>query len=193
MSNWKYKVVPKLEAVARGLPMWVHYEEEDALEEVNELNAGDYHPEDVLLDPHSEKEVTEWTDQACGVGAWAVVLDSAPVDHKITRAAADRKARIGLIPEAAILGEADAFTYGAEKYAEGNWSRAASDPTARVRYAEGVVRHALRIIAGEVLDSESGLPHWDHIRAGAAMGRETDPEVRGKRFIWNSPTREGAQ
>lgn len=96
-------------------------------------------------------------------------------DEKITRAAADRKVPLRLLPRWSVVAMARAFEFGALKYKKDNWKNARKDPEAKFRYAEAVVRHALAIIDGEDFDPDSGLPHWCGILASGAIGYETDP------------------
>jgi hypothetical protein len=75
------------------------------------------------------------------------------------------KAPISLIPVEAILAEAQAFDYGAKKYAKHNF-RLGMDHT---RVLDAAMRHILAIVAGEDTDPESGLPHYAHARACLGM------------------------
>lgn len=213
----RYKVVPVAEAERLRLPCWVEHRYQEALDEAAHQTRKDENVGVVLY--HPDHEAADWSRALRENGPWAVVEDRDPprwsaadvvnlevgltgshvkADQKVTRAAADGKARVELLPSDAVLALADVFTYGALKYQEDNWRLAADDPTGRKRYAAAAIRHALAIIKGEVLDPESGLPHWDHLGASAAMGREIDPETRGKRFTMKvppvpvGPSREGA-
>lgn len=74
------------------------------------------------------------------------------------------------------------FEYGAQKYAAWNWAKgmAWSVPVGCI------LRHAL---ADEVLDEESGLPHWGHMLCNVIMlvhFEETYPEGddRPQAVIW---------
>ncbi len=50
-------------------------------------------------------------------------------------------------------------TYGAAKYTDNGWLEV---PQGEQRYADAMHRHLLRHMTGEVLDSESGIPHLAH-------------------------------
>ncbi len=75
------------------------------------------------------------------------------------------KAPLHMIPEDAILGMAQAFAYGAQKYDRFNYRNGLS----YTRLTDSLGRHTLAFLAGEDLDPESGLPHTYHILANAAM------------------------
>lgn len=49
--------------------------------------------------------------------------------------------------------------FGAKKYAPDNWKNV---PEAKKRYFDAFMRHFSAYQAGEILDTESGLPHLDH-------------------------------
>lgn len=55
---------------------------------------------------------------------------------------------------------ARASQYGANKYSWDNWSKV---PDGIERYSDALLRHLAREAAGEILDSDSGLPHHAHI------------------------------
>lgn len=67
------------------------------------------------------------------------------------------KLRFDLIPAIATEGLAAVLTYGAKKYKPNNWRSV--DPE---RYVAAFERHWHAYISGELLDSESGLPHLAH-------------------------------
>lgn len=115
-------------------------------------------------------------------GAVRAVKAEPAADEKITRAAADRKAPIRLIPYHAVVALSRAMEYGAAKYAKDNWKNARTDPEAKYRYAEAAIRHAFAIINGEDIDPESGLPHWSHLLACGAIGSQVDPVTMGQDF-----------
>lgn len=75
------------------------------------------------------------------------------------------KAPLHMIPEDAILGMAQAFAYGAQKYGEYNYRNGIHT----TRLTDSLGRHTLAYLAGENDDPESGLPHTYHILANAAM------------------------
>ena len=53
---------------------------------------------------------------------------------------------------------ANVGAYGAKKYGQSNW-RGGSE---YMRYLGSIIRHVARVIRGETLDRESGLPHLAH-------------------------------
>lgn len=65
----------------------------------------------------------------------------------------------------ALTTAAHVFTYGAKKYAAWNWIKGMqwSVPLACAQ------RHALAMMGGELLDSESGLPHEGHLACNIIM------------------------
>lgn len=68
------------------------------------------------------------------------------------------KDRWDLLPTGAIRSVVKVLTYGARKYAPGNW---AVVPNARERYYAAALRHVTAWWDGEKLD-ESGFPHLAH-------------------------------
>lgn len=69
------------------------------------------------------------------------------------------KPRWDLLPLRAIAPIVDVITYGARKYAPGNWKKV---PFAKDRYFAALLRHLEAYQRGERLDPESGLPHLAH-------------------------------
>lgn len=67
------------------------------------------------------------------------------------------KLRIDLVPPGAIEALAAVLTYGAKKYKPNNWRSVEAE-----RYVAAFERHWLAYRQGELLDSESGLPHLAH-------------------------------
>lgn len=75
----------------------------------------------------------------------------------------------------ALQAVAAVTTFGANKYAPRSW---ATVPDARERYTDALFRHQLAQAAGEVTDSESGLPHASHIAWNALALLEMDTNTR---------------
>lgn len=60
----------------------------------------------------------------------------------------------------AINGVCIVGTFGANKYARGNWKLVEN---AKQRYSDAMVRHMISKGQGEITDQETGLPHSHHI------------------------------
>lgn len=81
------------------------------------------------------------------------------------------------VPLWALRGVARVFDYGAQKYAPGNWIRAAQeeDPTKALEdYLSAAERHWSEIQEADdwaSIDEESGLPHVDHLICSLIMLR----------------------
>lgn len=69
-----------------------------------------------------------------------------------------------LIPPLAELEMAKVLTFGAEKYAPGNWKKIEPE-----RYVSAAMRHINAIRQGELVDSESGCHHAAHLMCCAAF------------------------
>ena len=69
------------------------------------------------------------------------------------------KPRYDLIPPGVLWDLARVLTYGAEKYAPGNWAKV---PDAEARYYAALMRHLEAWRMGVVVDEESQLPHLAH-------------------------------
>ena len=76
----------------------------------------------------------------------------------------DGKLRYDLTPAIAIEGIAAVLTYGAKKYKPNNWRSV--DPQ---RYVGAFERHWQAYMRGELVDSESGLPHLAHCMTNLAF------------------------
>lgn len=61
---------------------------------------------------------------------------------------------------------ANVFAYGVKKYGRPFSYRDGIPPT---ELLSAIFRHAIKIQEGELLDEESGLPHWAHIAANGIM------------------------
>ena len=68
------------------------------------------------------------------------------------------KARLDLVPTAAIEQIAQVLTFGAGKYGDNNWCRGARWG----RYYSALLRHVFAWWRGENLDPETGLSHLAH-------------------------------
>ena len=99
-------------------------------------------------------------------------------DKKIDQAKG--KADLGLIPLRALFGASRVFSYGAKKYAEGNFYEAFLEDGAGRRYISALLRHCSEMQEPNGLhtpsslaerDEESGLPHIDHAICGLLMLR----------------------
>lgn len=69
------------------------------------------------------------------------------------------KVRVDLLDPIALEALAAVLTFGAKKYAAHNWRGGISYS----RLLGGLFRHGFAVLRGEDIDSESGLPHIDHL------------------------------
>ncbi len=69
------------------------------------------------------------------------------------------KPRFDLLPIEPIAWIVDVLTFGAKKYAPGNWMHV---PDAENRYFAATLRHLFAWRGGERLDTETQLPHLAH-------------------------------
>ena len=74
------------------------------------------------------------------------------------------KTRWDLVPLDMIEGVAEILTFGAQKYTEGGWKEVRN---AKERYYSAMMRHYKQMINGELIDTESGQPHWKHFLTNA--------------------------
>ncbi len=81
------------------------------------------------------------------------------------------KPRYDLLPPVAIDVVARVLTFGAQKYAPGNWRRVAHG---RHRYPAAALRHIFAYLRGETHDSETGLPHLAHAACCLLFSIELD-------------------
>lgn len=81
------------------------------------------------------------------------------------------KPQFGLIPQNALLEVAKVMTYGAKKYAPGNWKKV---DDAHARYVEAALRHINAHLRGLRMDDESNLKHLAHAVASLMMAMESD-------------------
>ena len=80
------------------------------------------------------------------------------------------KLRLELIPPEAIEMLGEIYTYGAQKYGEGNWTKGFQPG----RLIAAARRHDIALAKGEINDPDSGLPHAAH----AAWNYLTDEILR---------------
>lgn len=70
------------------------------------------------------------------------------------------KPQMDLVPLCSMYAVAQVMTFGAKKYSPNGWKTV---PNAVPRYTAALLRHLTAIQLGEVIDPDSGLPHWDHV------------------------------
>tara|TARA_R110001606_G_scaffold130742_1_gene266300 strand:+ start:395 stop:715 length:321 start_codon:yes stop_codon:yes gene_type:complete len=73
------------------------------------------------------------------------------------------KNRLGLVFGGfanALLGVGKVGTYGSLKYTDNGWCEV---PDAIERYTDALLRHQMALLAGETIDSDSGLRHVDQV------------------------------
>lgn len=75
------------------------------------------------------------------------------------------KLLMSLIPQKVIDALGSTLTYGANKYGKNNWKNC---PDISL-YEDALLRHIGAWRRGEMLDSESGLPHLHHALANLAF------------------------
>lgn len=85
------------------------------------------------------------------------------------------KPQLDLLLNPGAVTIAKALTYGAKKYGRHNYL--AGKGLEYSRLAAAAARHLTAWLAGEAVDSESGLPHLAH--AGASIVMLADLEARG--------------
>lgn len=105
-------------------------------------------------------EETDVKEDGATVARGAVKYDSGK--------APSYRGAIGYFPTA-ISGVASVSSFGATKYAWNGW-RYVDDGINR--YTDAMVRHLVSEAKGEVLDSESGLPHAFHVAWNALARAE---------------------
>ena len=66
--------------------------------------------------------------------------------------------------------------YGAKKYDRDNWKKACPK---RLDLMDSLMRHAMKIIAGESVDPESGLPHIGHLMCNAMFYSYWEQKTNG--------------
>ncbi len=85
------------------------------------------------------------------------------------------KPRWGLLPTKALGAIVGVLTFGAQKYAPGNWRRVEK---ARDRYYDALLRHLTAWHEGEVTDPESGMHHLAH--AGCCLLFLLELDITGR-------------
>lgn len=76
------------------------------------------------------------------------------------------KVRMELVPLSVVENIAKVLTYGANKYYDNSWKEL---PDFWNRYKAALLRHLTAIDKGELIDSESNIPHIDHVLCNAAF------------------------
>lgn len=76
------------------------------------------------------------------------------------------KIRYDLFPPDVLQNVCQILTFGAEKYSENGWKKV---PDANKRYYSALMRHLEAWRAGEVIDTESGMPHLSHVLCNVAF------------------------
>ena len=131
---------------------------------------------DDIVMHRTEREARNWTDQllspAAAEASRVGLLEQERREAGMSKAAAVQGSRdngekppITMVLEAtyAIEGIARVLQFGAKKYGRRNWMKG-------LKYTEimdSSDRHELALLRGEDTDSESGLPHADHIACNA--------------------------
>lgn len=87
------------------------------------------------------------------------------------------KPQWGLLPFEAVSQVVDVLTFGARKYAPGNWRHV---PNANERYFDAAMRHLVAWKQGERLDPESGLHHLAHAGCCVLFALALDSKNTGK-------------
>ena len=88
-------------------------------------------------------------------------------NHELTGMKYDQdKPMYNLLPPVAIDELAKILTFGAKKYAPDSWQNV---PDGIERYRAALLRHTFAMQRGELVDSESGLPHSAHAMCCAAF------------------------
>ena len=77
-----------------------------------------------------------------------------------------KKAPVGLVPPALMIGAAEALAVGADKYTPYNWR---DYPVQAMTYVEAALRHLFAYWDGETFDPETGIMHVKHAVAGLAI------------------------
>lgn len=129
-------------------------------------------------------------DDMAGEKSIADYMDDAEVARRLKKIAErdatgglrsnEGKPRFSLISPWAMEGLARVLTHGAQKYADHNWRKGLSWQET----IDSLKRHLAAFERGEELDSESGLPHVDHITCNATFLSEFQKLGRGTDDRW---------
>lgn len=92
-------------------------------------------------------------------------------DSDPKRGAGQSKPPVHFIPGVAEVMVGLALETGASKYGPFNWRKESISITT---YIGAIRRHASLMLDGELIDRESGLPHWAHIAASAMIAMDAD-------------------
>lgn len=146
--------------------------------EIDERSPGGLPPGYIYVPPEGSPEAKRAAEVARSVGFTGEFREVAPG----TKFDAE-KPRWELLPLVAVQAVVDVLTYGARKYAPGNWRKVRP---LRSRYIGALWRHVVAHCRGESKDPESGLPHLAHaaacvlflLEAEIGGGRELDPAPR---------------
>lgn len=84
------------------------------------------------------------------------------------------KNRLGLLPPYATEAVGRVLTFGAQKYAPGNWRRVDD----RSRYVDAALRHVFAFMRGKEVDAESGEHHLAHAVCCLMFLMELDMEAK---------------
>jgi hypothetical protein len=82
-----------------------------------------------------------------------------------------------LMDSDAMLPMINVLGYGCLKYDRDNWKKACPK---RLSLMDSLQRHALKIIAGESIDPESGLPHIGHLMCNAMFYSYWEQKTNGQ-------------
>ena len=88
---------------------------------------------------------------------WGAAMNA--VDIVIGKKFDSDKLDWSLLPIEAVEDIIKVLEFGAKKYSKDNWKCV---PDAIHRYQNALVRHVMADMKGEIVDSESGLPHLSH-------------------------------
>ena len=77
-----------------------------------------------------------------------------------------------------ILGTAQVLTFGAHKYARGNWDKMTEED--RIRINDSLLRHTYAYLSGEKLDPETGLSHLYHMSCNLMFLDNLDKKLENK-------------